>query len=363
MGPDKPSVAPIKGRGIASQPASRFLAARTEPFDDGWEIKADPLATPAQATRLRPDPSRTIISRNRSPDLPFDRSINPYKGCEHGCVYCFARPSHAYLDLSPGLDFETQIYYKAQAGELLQDALRKRAYECRPIALGANTDPYQPAEREHRITRAILQTLAQCRHPVSIVTKGALVERDLDILSEMAEHQLAHVTISVTMLDPQLKRILEPRTPSPARRLKTIATLAAHGVPVSVLAAPMIPFVNDHELEDILQASYEAGARRAGYVLLRLPHELKQMFREWLDSHYPDRAEHVFSAIAQMRGGQAYDSRFGVRQRGTGVYADLLARRFSLACKRLGLNRRSLSTLRTDLFRPPEPPGQLSLLP
>ncbi len=363
MHPCKRSALVIKGRGVSSQPAPRFVASHTEPFDDGWAIEADPLVGPAPATRLRPDPSRTIISRNRSPDLPFDRSINPYKGCEHGCVYCFARPTHAYLDLSPGLDFETQIYYKAQADTLLEEALRKPSYQCRPIALGANTDPYQPAENKHRITRAILRTLAQCRHPVSIVTKGALVERDIDILSEMARQQLAHVTISVTMLDPQLKRTLEPRTPSPARRLKSIAALAARGIPVSVLAAPMIPFVNDHELEDILQASYDAGARSAGYVLLRLPHELKQMFREWLDTHYPDRAAHVFSAIAQMRGGQVYDARFGVRQRGTGVYADLLARRFSLACKRLGLNGRNLHTLRTDLFRPPEPPGQLSLLP
>jgi DNA repair photolyase len=277
------------------------------------------------------------MARNESPDIGFDRSINPYRGCEHGCVYCYARPSHAYLGHSPGLDFETQLYFKPELPALLERELRARGYQARPVALGANTDPYQPVERTLGITRAVLEVLERFGHPVTIVTKSALVLRDLDILQRMAKRNLVHVCLSVTTLDPALARTMEPRAASPARRIETIRQLAAAGIPVGVLVAPVIPGVNDMELERILEAAARAGATRAGYVLLRLPLEIAHLFEEWLALHLPDRAKRVLALVRDMRGGQLYDSRFGKRQTGTGPQADLLAQRFRLATARLGM--------------------------
>jgi len=350
---------PRKGRGASTNPAGRFEPRAFVPEDDGWGILEEaPAALP---TVVMPEITRTIITRNDSPDIPFDRSINPYKGCEHGCVYCFARPSHAYLGLSPGLDFETKIVSKPGAAEALRSELRKPGYRCEVMALGANTDPYQPVERRLRITRAVLEVLAEHRHPVCIVTKSALVLRDLDILVPMAKERLAAVMLSVTTLDPELARRMEPRAATPSRRLETIRALAEAGVPAGVLASPMIPGLNDHELERILEAATAAGATAAGYILLRLPLELKDLFTEWLETNYPLKRDRVLGLIRETRGGALYDPAFGTRMRGTGPYAELLHRRFETARRRHGLAPRG-PQLDTSRFRVPPLPGeQLSL--
>src|SRR5580692_3710750 len=350
-----------KGRGAASNDSGRFESEKRMVFDDGWGSGEE--AQPERvATTLTVDATRTIIARNNSPDIGFDRSINPYRGCEHGCIYCYARPSHAYLGLSPGLDFESRIFYKPQAAALLTAELGKKGYSCRPIALGSNTDPYQPAERKLGVTRSILEVLRDFRHPVTIVTKGALIQRDIDILAEMAEMRLAVVTVSVTTLDRALARVMEPRAATPQRRLETIAALAKAGIPTGVLSAPMIPALNDAEMEEILAAAKEAGAVTAGYTMLRLPLELKALFKEWLQTHVPNRASHVLSLVAQSHGGKLYDSAWGKRMVGYGPYADMLSMRFDRACRRLGLNRRHTEPLDTTIFRPPPRPGdQLAL--
>jgi DNA repair photolyase len=349
-----------KGRGAASNDTGRFESEQRVAFDDGWGSQED---EPARvATTLTVDSTRTIIARNDSPDIGFDRSINPYRGCEHGCIYCYARPSHAFLGLSPGLDFETRIFHKPRAAELLVAELRRKGYACRPIALGSNTDPYQPAERRLGITRGVLEVLRDFHHPVTIVTKSALVQRDIDILSAMARERLAVVTVSVTTLDRDLARVMEPRAATPERRLETIAALAAAGVPTGVLAAPMIPALNDPEMEEILARAHEAGARAAGYTLLRLPLELKALFKEWLEAHRPQKAAHVLSLVAQCHGGRIYDSAWSKRMVGAGPYAQMLAARFDRACRRLGFTPRTTDLLDAKSFRPPPQSGdQLSL--
>lgn len=353
-----PPGAVIRGRGVASRPAGRFARAETVP-----EAADDDLPGPAPETELITEKIRTIISRNQSPDIPFGQSVNPYRGCEHGCVYCYARPSHAYLDLSPGLDFEQKIFTKPEAATVLRRELSKPGYDCRPIALGANTDAWQPVERDLRITRQILEVLAEFRHPVNIITKSALVERDLDLLEDLARDNLVGVLVSVTTLDDELKRRMEPRTAGPRRRLETLRRLAAAGIPCGVLAAPMIPGLNDHELENILEAAADAGARYAGYVLLRLPHEVEPIFQEWLQAQYPLKAAKVLSLIRQVRGGALNDARFGRRMRGSGPIAALLAQRFAAACRRHGFTKESGSALDTTRFRVPAGPGtQLDLL-
>jgi DNA repair photolyase len=328
-----------KGRGAASNPALRFESKVAEPFDDGWGTLTEDI--PPLRTTLTREAAKSALNYNDSPDLTFDRSLNPYRGCEHGCVYCFARPSHAYVGLSPGLDFETQLLFKPELPELLAKELSKPGYVPRTVTLGANTDPYQPIERSTGLTRRTLEVLERFGHPVSIVTKGAGVLRDADILARMAARNLVRVCVSVTTLDAKLARIMEPRAASPVRRLEAIRALTAQGIPVAVLAAPMIPGINDAELERILDASAQAGAQSAGYVLLRLPHELRQIFEEWLQRHYPDRAARVLSLIRQTRGGKLYDADFERRQKGEGAYAEILARRFEVAMTRCGLQRRS----------------------
>jgi DNA repair photolyase len=345
----------FKGRGAASNPSVRFEALTLEQTHDGWYEEEVPASLDET---VLPDRARSVISTNDSPDVGFDKSINPYRGCSHGCVYCFARPTHAYLGLSPGLDFETKLFYKADAVALLEAELAKPKYRCTPIALGINTDGYQPLEKRLQITRSILAVLARCRHPVTIVTKSALVLRDLDLLADLAKDQLVSVMLSITSLTNDIKRTLEPRAASPQARLRVIKELALAGVPVGVLVAPVIPAITDHEIEAILSAAKEAGAGSAGYVLLRLPHELKALFREWLAEHYPDRAKHVMSLINLSRGGKDYDAQFGQRMRGTGPYAELLRMRFDLARRKLGLDGASdRHELNTAAFRPPAPGG------
>lgn len=322
--------APIKGRGTPANPDNRFHRQVTHAVDDGWNR---PGCDAAPRTELFEDASRSVITYNRSPDVPFDRSINPYRGCEHGCVYCFARPTHAYLDCSPGLDFETRIFYKPRADQLLRAELARPAYRAQPVALGVNTDAYQPAERRLRITRSLLETLLEHRHPVGIVTKSALVERDLDLLRALAERRLVHVMVSITSLDAALARTLEPRAPSPARRLRVVSRLSEAGVPTGVLVAPVVPFLNDADIEAILTRVREAGALSAGYVLIRLPHEVKTLFRAWLDDHVPDKAERIMSRIRDMRGGRDNDSTFGRRMTGSGAYAQLIRQRFERALR------------------------------
>jgi DNA repair photolyase len=355
--PETPPV--LKGRGTTMQPANRFASVRAEAADDGWDLPhwfdADGEPPTHPNTEVTDERARSIISRNESPDIGFSQSINPYRGCEHGCVYCFARPTHAYLDLSPGLDFETKLYAKTNAAERLRAELAKPSYRVSPIALGINTDAYQPIERRYRITRGILEVLAETHHPVGLITKSALVERDLDLLVPMAKEGLATVYFSITTLDNRLASKMEPRASAPHRKLKAMRTLRDAGVPVGVMVAPVIPAITDPELETILEAARDAGAGAAGYVLLRLPHELKQLFRDWLAQRFPERAEHVMSLIRQMRGGKDYDPAFGKRMRGEGPFAQLLQRRFSLAYTRLGFGR--LPPLRCDLFRPPAPPS------
>lgn len=349
-----------KGRGAGFNPAVRFENTAREAFDDGWgTLEAAFADLPPLPTTLTKDSAKSALAWNQSPDIGFDRAVNPYRGCEHGCVYCYARPSHAYLGLSPGLDFETQLLFKPEVAALLEKELRKPGYDPKPIALGSNTDPYQPVERTLKLTRGVLEVLDRFNHPVTIVTKSAGVLRDLDILSAMARRNLVRVCLSITTLDARLARIMEPRAASPERRLAAVRALAAAGIPAAVLAAPMIPAVNDAELETILERAAAAGATSAGYVLLRLPLEIKQLFEDWLARHMPDRAARVLSLIRQTRGGAMYDSRFGVRQKGTGAYADLLAQRFAVASRRLGLERRGggVGALDCSQFRVPDVPG------
>ncbi|MBB2960255.1 DNA repair photolyase [Methylobacterium sp. R2-1] len=346
-----------RGRGATVNPDGRFEATRRETFDDGWPEEAER----SRRTEVTPERARHIITRNASPDIPFDRSINPYRGCEHGCIYCFARPNHSYVGLSPGLDFETRLFSKPDAAALLERELSAPGYQPRTIALGTATDPYQPIERTHGLTRAVLEVLARFRHPVGIVTKSNLILRDRDLLAEMAAQNLVKVAISVTTLDPDLARRMEPRAPHPRKRLEAIRSLSEAGVPVMVIAAPLIPSLNDHEVEAILEASRAAGAREANYVLLRLPHELDDLVGDWFTEHYPGRKAHVFSLLSAARGGKTYDAAFGTRMIGQGSYADLIRRRFALAKRRLGFPEAPVRQT-TELFRvPPRVGDQLAL--
>ena len=347
-----------RGRGAQSNASGRYEPLARIAFDDGWR-SLDEL--PPFKTQVTVDSTRKIITRNDSPDIGFDRSINPYRGCEHGCIYCFARPTHAYLGLSPGLDFESKLLVKPEAADLLQKELGAPSYEPRVIAIGTNTDPYQPIERRYKVMRRILEVLDRAGHPVGIVTKSALVLRDLDILARMAERKLAKVALSVTTLDGELARKMEPRAATPMRRLEALRRLTQAGVPTTVMAAPVIPALNDMEMERILDAAYAAGVREAGYVLLRLPLELRDLFREWLKENYPEREKHVFKLIRDMRGGKDYDSKWFSRQKGSGPYAWIIGRRFELACEKLGMNVKRTS-LTTEHFRKPKPDSaQLSL--
>lgn len=323
-----------KGRAALNNQQTRFVSEQKELIDDGWGTIEEPLA-PLRTT-LSKDTAKKVITYNQSPDVGFDRSINPYRGCEHGCIYCFARPTHAYLNLSPGLDFESRLFYKPEAASLLRKELSARHYQPAPVALGINTDAYQPVEKQIGLTREILQVLAEFRHPVTIVTKSALIERDVDILADMARDNLVRVIVSVTTLDHCLARVMEPRACAPARRLQVIGNLCKAGIPTGVLVAPIIPVLTDHELETILERCRAAGANTAGYVLLRLPHELKQLFREWLATHFPDKAQHVMNRIQDCRGGRDYLAEFGARMRGSGPFAELLRQRFRLASKKYG---------------------------
>jgi DNA repair photolyase len=344
-----------KGRGAVSDREGRF-AARPVDFDAG---EAHERSLHAPDTQLRAMRSQRIIATNSSPDVPFDRSINPYQGCEHGCVYCYARPSHSYLDLSPGLDFETKIFYKPDAAARLADEWEKASYECKPITIGANTDPYQPAERTTRVTRELLELFVTHSHPVSIITKGTLITRDLDLLGELARRKLCSVAISLPTMKRDLKRVMEPRVPSAGARLKTMEQLAAAGIPVTVLVAPVIPALNDDEIEQVLEAAAIAGAGEAAYIFLRLPHEVKDIFTEWLQLHFPDRAARVMGLVREASGGRDYDNRFGIRQTGRGPYADMLGKRFRAACRRFGLDTgRRETTLDCSRF---DRPGQQQL--
>jgi DNA repair photolyase len=350
-----------RARGALSHVAGRFATDVREPFDDGWLSDDEPA--PGLETTVTEERARSILSRNDSPDVPFEQSINPYRGCEHGCVYCYARPSHAYLELSPGLDFEAKLFAKTNAVERLREALAKPGYAVKPIAFGTNTDCYQPIERRYGLMRGILELLAECAHPLSIVTKSALVERDLDLLSSMAGRRLVKVFVSINTLDRGLARRLEPRAASPQRRLDTLRALASAGVPSGVMVAPVIPSLTDKSIEEVLEAAAAAGATAAGYIVMRLPHEVKPLFREWLAAHYPLRAEHVMSVVRQVRGGRDNDPKFGTRMTGTGNYAELIAKRFEVACRRHGLNeeRRGEEPLDCSRFRPPAAGGQMSL--
>jgi len=358
-GPDTAVVAERRrGRGAVSNASGRFEPHARVVFDDGWQSLEE---LPPFKTVVQEERARKIITRNESPDLGFDRSINPYRGCEHGCIYCYARPTHAYQGLSPGLDFETRLFVKPDAPELLARELAAPGYQPKMIALGTNTDPYQPIERKWQLTRRILEVLRDAKHPVGIVTKSALVIRDLDILSEMAAKGLAKVALSVTTLDHRLARAMEPRASTPQRRLEAIRLLTKAGVPTAVMVAPIIPAINDSEIERILDAAAAAGATEAGYVMLRLPLEIKDLFREWLTEHFPDKSKHVISLVRDLHGGKDYDATFGKRQTGAGPYAWSVGRRFELACRRLGINRRRLR-LNHTLFKPPARRGsQLDL--
>jgi DNA repair photolyase len=350
-------------RGALSQIQGRFETEARAPFDDGWQRDDEPLE-PLQ-TVVTVERARSIIARNDSPDIPFDQSINPYRGCEFGCAYCYARPSHSYLELSPGLDFESKIFAKTNAADLLREELGKPGYRVSPIAFGTNTDCYQPAERKYRITRQILEVLSECEHPLTIVTKSALVERDLDLLAPMAKKNLVKVFLSIGTLDHVLARRLEPRAASPKRRLDVLRAMSREGVPCGVMVAALIPALNDKTLEQVLEEAAKAGAQEAAYVILRLPNELKDLFKEWLATHYPERADHVISMVRQMRGGKDNDPRFGARMRGTGNFAELIAKRFAIACRRFGLNGhgggRRMPDLDCTRFVPPSPSGQMKL--
>src|SRR5580692_913833 len=340
-----------RGRGTVSNATGRYEPLARVAFDDGWQGLEE---LPPFKTTVIADSTRKIITRNDSPDISFDRSINPYRGCEHGCVYCFARPTHAYLGMSPGLDFESKLFMKPNAPELLERELSAPGYEPKTIAIGTNTDPYQPIERQYKIMRRILEVLEQAGHPVGIVTKSALVLRDLDILARMAKRNLVKVALSVTTLDPKLARVMEPRAPTPSRRLDTLAQLTKAGVPTSVMVAPIIPAINDAEIERVLEAAAAMGVRRAGYVLLRLPLEIRDLFSEWLKENFPDRHDHVFKLVRDTRGGKDYDSTWGKRQTGTGPVAWMIGRRFEVACEKLGMNA-SKRPLTTEHFQPPRP--------
>ena len=356
-----------KLRGALSQIQGRYETAERSPFDDGWadeeQIEKDFRTTVIE------ERARSIIARNESPDVPFEQSVNAYRGCEHGCIYCYARPSHAYLELSPGLDFETRLFAKTNAAELLKEELCKKGYRPKPIAFGTNTDCYQPIERRHRIMRGLLEVLAQCDHPLTLVTKSALVERDIDLLAPMARKNLVKAFISVTTLDHRLARNLEPRAASPRRRIDAIRALASAGIPCGVMVAPLIPALTDASLEEVLEAAAAAGATMAGWILLRLPNEVRPLFKEWLAAHYPQRADHVISIVRQSRGGRENDPRFGSRMTGSGNFVELIGKRFELACRRLGLNSEdnhmaSRGGLDCALFRPPveqNTPGQMAL--
>ena len=353
----------LRGRGALSNAVGRFEKQTRTLVDDGWDDgwRDDDAAPPALRTEVIRDATRTIIARNTSPDISFDQSINPYRGCEHGCIYCFARPTHAYLGMSPGADFESRLFAKPNAAELLAKELSAPGYVPKLIAIGTNTDAYQPIEKKMRIMRSILEVLRDFRHPVGIVTKSPLVLRDIDILSEMARDGLAKVALSVTTLDRKLARTMEPRAGTPQRRLQAIKALSDAGIPTGVMFAPVIPALNDREMETVLAAAAEHGARTAGYVLLRLPLEIKDLFREWLEANEPDRAKHVMSLIRQMRGGKDYDAQWSTRMKGTGPYAQMLARRFQMAVKRLGLNKEARPLSLTKFRKPPRLGDQLSL--
>jgi DNA repair photolyase len=350
--------APTPGRAARSNRVGRFEKHQHDVFDDGWDMSED---LPPVRTSVAIESPRKVITRNASPDISFDRSINPYRGCEHGCIYCFARPTHAFLGLSPGLDFETRLIARPEAPAVLERELRAGSYRPATIAIGTNTDPYQPVEREYRIMRRILQVLLEYRHPVAVVTKGTLIERDIDILSELAELGLVRVGISVTTLDRRVSRLMEPRVPLPERRLETIRRLSAAGVPVRAMVSPVVPALTDHELEAILAAAAEAGTVAANWIMLRLPLEVAPLFREWLEANFPDRAKRVMGRVRELHGGRDYDPEWGKRMTGTGPFAELVAHRFAIATRRLGLAG-SLPPLRTDLFRPPPKAGdQLEL--
>jgi DNA repair photolyase len=358
---DKASILPgqrLRARGAETNRAGRFEATGREAFDDGWDLPEDDRLV---ATETRLERPRSAISWNRSPDLPFDRSINPYRGCEHGCIYCYARPTHAYLNLSPGLDFETRLIARPGIATVLDAELRRPTYKVAPIAIGTNTDPYQPIERDHGLMRQILQVLAAFRHPVWITTRGTTIERDIDLIAPMAADGLASVSISVTTLDETLARKMEPRAPAPKRRLQIIRRLADAGIPVRIQVSPLIPALTDHELEAVMEAGSEAGAKAANTIPLRLPLEVSALFREWLDATVPDRAARVIGRVRELHGGRDYDPEFGTRMRGQGLWAELIHRRADLARKRLGL-KEGLPALRTDLFAPPPKAGdQLTL--
>jgi DNA repair photolyase len=347
-----------QGRGAQSNASGRYEAEARVAFDDGWQSLEE---LPAFETSVGIDAARKVITRNDSPDISFDRSINPYRGCEHGCIYCFARPTHAYLGLSPGLDFESKLFMKPDAPELLERELSAARYQPRTIAIGTNTDPYQPIERRHEIMRRILEVLDRAGHPVGIVTKSNLVVRDLDILTRMAQRNLVKVAISVTTLDSKLARVMEPRAPTPPRRLEALRQLSAAGIPTSVMVAPVIPAINDADIERILDAAAAAGVSGAGYVLLRLPLEVRDLFKEWLMANFPDRYRHVFALIRQMRGGKDYDAQWGKRMTGSGPYAWMIGRRFERGCERLGLNVRK-AKLTTDHFKPPNRRAEVNQL-
>ena len=348
----------LAGRGATSNRTGRFEPVERQFTSDGWDYRIEEHVLRTQVAIEHP---RSMITYNRSPDLPFDRSINPYRGCEHGCIYCFARPTHAYLGLSPGLDFETRLVARPKAAEVLEDELRKPRYRVRPLAIGTNTDPYQPIDKKYEIMRNCLKVLQACNHPVAIVTKGTLIERDIDILGDMAGRGLARVGISVTTLDPRLSRLLEPRAPAPKRRLAVIRRLRDAGVPVRIMTSPVIPALNDAEIEPLLSAGRKAGADAASWIMLRLPIEVSPLFQEWLTAHYPDRAGRVMSHVRAMHGGKDYEAQWGRRMRGSGPYAQMIAQRFKAAARRLGLDDPQ-PPLRCDLFRPPVRRGdQLTL--
>ena len=352
----------LKCRGAASNPEGRFESIRHQAEEDGWQSLLLDEAAPRPSTQVTEERARSVITRNDSPDIHFNQALNPYRGCEHGCIYCFARPSHSYLNLSPGLDFETKLRAKSNLAEVLRHELARPSYSVSPINIGSNTDPYQPIERRWKLTRAALEVLAECHHPCTIVTKNAMVERDLDILAAMAREKLVQVFVSVNSLDNHLAAKLEPRASAPHRRIKAIRTLAEAGVPVGVLVAPIIPALNDRDLEAVMEQAADAGARCAGYTTLRLPYELKALFREWLALHAPQRAAHVMSLVQQMNGGRDYDSDFATRMRGQGVFAELIRRRFDVACRKHGFGRARELWLDTTKFVPPRKPspqGQL----
>lgn len=352
---------PAKGRGAPTNPEGRFETWSREAADDGWfQVPEDEPTRPKTVIAI--ERAKSIVSRNESPDVGFTQSINPYRGCEHGCVYCYARPSHAYLGLSPGLDFETRLFAKTNAAQLLREELAKRSYRCTPIAIGVNTDAYQPIERTHRITRSILEVAYEAKQPLHLITKSALIERDIDLLAPMAKERLVTATLSITTLKSEVSRRMEPRASAPARRLQAIERLAAAGIPVSVNVAPVVPFLTDFELEPILEAASKAGASAAGYQLMRLPWEVKDIFKAWLEHNFPLKAGHVMARVREMREGRENDPEFGSRMRGTGLFAELLRKRFDIARARYELDRRERDfDLDTTQFRPPARQGQASL--